>query len=86
MVVARQGIGTSTPQLKVGEQVYNGKAEPIIGTTMAFATPKAGSAGMYSGGLSFFAGMIPCSLCVCVCLCVVSIFLFHRVRECDRAR
>eukprot|EP00903_Cladosiphon_okamuranus_P022280 g20486.t1 len=43
--VTVKGIGTSTPQLKIGEQVYNGKTEPIIGTTMAFRTPKAGSAG-----------------------------------------
>lgn len=45
-----QGVGTSTPQIKVGEDVYRGKTEPIVGTTMAFVTPKAGS----SGGGSVF--------------------------------
>ncbi|CAM9621825.1 unnamed protein product [Scytosiphon promiscuus] len=43
--VTVKGIGTNTPQLKVGEEIYGGKAEPIVGTTMSFTTPKPGSSG-----------------------------------------
>ncbi|CAN0425688.1 unnamed protein product [Pylaiella littoralis] len=55
--VTVKGVGTSTPQLKVGEEVYKGKTEPIVGTTMAFITPKAGSAGREPLELACFSTM-----------------------------
>ncbi len=56
-----QGVGTSTPQIKVGEDVYRGKTEPIVGTTMTFVTPKAGSSGGGSVGVCVWGD------CLCVC-------------------
>eukprot|EP00904_Undaria_pinnatifida_P012034 jgi/Undpi1/7961/HiC_scaffold_24.g10433.m1 len=42
--VTIKGTGSSSPVLKVGDETFDGKAEPIIGTTLAFTTPPAGSA------------------------------------------
>ncbi|CAM9601177.1 unnamed protein product [Ectocarpus fasciculatus] len=55
--VSVKGIGTKTPQLKVGEEVYEGNAEPIIGTTMAFTTPKPGASGREPLELTCFSNM-----------------------------
>ncbi|CBJ26542.1 expressed unknown protein [Ectocarpus siliculosus] len=55
--VSVKGIGTKTPQLKVGEEVYEGNAEPIIGTTMAFTTPKPGASGREPLELACFSNM-----------------------------
>lgn len=41
-------MGTGTPLLKLGDEAFDGKAEPIIGTTLTFTTPPAGSSGGYS--------------------------------------
>ena len=42
-------MGTGTPLLKVGDETFDGKTEPIIGTTLTFATPPAGSSGIILG-------------------------------------
>lgn len=44
----RKGMGTRTPLLKVGDEAFDGKAEPIIGTTLTFTTPPAGSSGRHN--------------------------------------
>lgn len=43
--VKTQGIGTSKPELKIGETTFEGKVEPIVGTTLAFKAPPAGDKG-----------------------------------------
>lgn len=36
---------TENPELKIGEELLKGKVEPILGTSLVFKTPPAGSTG-----------------------------------------
>ncbi|CAM9320886.1 unnamed protein product [Ascophyllum nodosum] len=55
--VTVQGVGTSNPTLRVGGEVFAGKTEPIVGTTVVFKTPPPGAAGSRPLELACYSNM-----------------------------